>query len=220
MNDTDPRGRYRALVADRRARGDVLFGDRHLTAPTGQLGRATSELADAHVYVELERTRIHRDGHITAGRLRAFDRLLEHTRRVGEQLAAAARDICDPTVKFDELLQGRRGYGQRKFGDLYLRRDNLQEVLEELADAAIFVGLQADRLRYRGIYEDDIQSVLVAVESTISDLAGDVMRLQTVIADTRASSRIGAPGYAGRRAPGGGALAADRSADARRMRAR
>lgn len=183
MNDTDNQRRYRALIGDRRARGHDLYGDRHLTAATGQLRRATSELADAHVYIGLERDRIRHGRRMTAGRLHAFERLVEHTRRVGEQLAAAARDICDPTVQFESVRRERSAYGERKFGDQYLQRDNLQEVLEELADASIFVGLQADRLRHRGIYEDDVQCVLVAAESAVSDLASDVMRLQTAIAE-------------------------------------
>jgi hypothetical protein len=84
---------------------------------------------------------------------------------------------------FNDLLEERTAYGQRKFGDRYLSRDNLHEVLEELADAEIFISLQADRLRHRGIYDDDVQSVLVAAESAVTNLAIDVMRLQAVIAE-------------------------------------
>ena len=180
MNDSDSR-RHRALVTERRARGDSIHGNRHLSAATGQLRRATGELADAHVYVALERERMRRGGRLTAGRLHAFDGLLEHTRRVGEQVAAAAREICDPSVDFDALRKQRVAYGERTFGERYRHRDNLQEALEELADAQIFISLQADRLRHRAIYDDDVQDVLIGADDDVAALAHHVMRIQAAI---------------------------------------
>ncbi|HWC27915.1 MAG TPA: hypothetical protein VG474_15095 [Solirubrobacteraceae bacterium] len=180
MHDPDSR-RHRALVAERRARGDALYADRHRSAATGQLRRATSELADTHVYIGLERERIRHGGELTAGRLHAFDRLLDHTRRIGEQLAAATREICDPSVDFDAVRAERAAYGERTFGERYLQRDNLHEALEEIADAQIFIALHADRLRHRGRHDDAVQQLLVDANDAVDALAQDVMALQAAL---------------------------------------
>ena len=165
-----PAATYRTLVDQRRRRGQQLHGNRHLREG-GQLKRATAEIADTRVYIELERDRLIHQRTITAGQLQTLNRLLKQTTRVGERTAAAAREVCDPAVQFADLLSERSAYGERKFGDAYLARDNLTEALEELADAQIFISLQADRLRHRDQYTPDIQQLLIDTDDQTETLA-------------------------------------------------
>lgn len=162
---------YRALVAARRAYGDRLFGQRHLHQDGGQLRRMTTEVADCHVYLTLELDSRRHLGVLTGEHEQQLQDLLERTATVGETAAAAARVICDPTIQFSELRAARWQYGADKHADSYVGRDNVVEALEELADAEIFTQLQAERLRYRDHYPDEIRDVLVEVLDDLQQLA-------------------------------------------------
>lgn len=168
----------KAMIARRRAYGDKTFGARHLTSNYRQLRRATTEIADCHVYLTLELESRRRRCTLTAGHQRIIGALLTDIAEVGEVLAAATRVICDPGVTFNDLRHERWGYGARKHADSYVGRDNLYEALEELADAHIFVSLQAERLRHRGQYPDEVQRVLVDAQARIEALARDVASAQ------------------------------------------
>ena len=50
--------------------------------------------------------------------------------------------------------------------------------MEELADARIFVSLQAERLRARGQYPEEVRTVLVDAQERIEALARDVASAQ------------------------------------------
>lgn len=169
---------FAAMVARRRAYGDETFGTRHLTGNYRQLRRATTEIADCHVYLTLELESRRRRCTLTAGHQRIISALLTDIAEVGEVLAVATRVICDPAVTFNDLRHERWGYGAHKHADSYVGRDNLYEALEELADAHIFVSLQAERLRHRGQYPDEIQRVLVDAQERIEALARDVASAQ------------------------------------------
>ncbi|HEV7805418.1 MAG TPA: hypothetical protein VGO80_06355 [Solirubrobacteraceae bacterium] len=162
---------FQAMVDRRRAYGDRTFGTRHLTGNYRQLRRATTEIADCHVYLTLELDSRRRRCTLTAGHHRIIGGLLTDIADVGEVLADATRMICDPQVAFNDLRQERWGYGERKHAQSYIGRDNLYEALEELADAHIFVTLQAERLRARGQYPEEIRAVLVDVQERIEALA-------------------------------------------------
>ena len=173
-----PRIDFKAMVARRRAYGDQRFGTRHLTGNYRQLRRATTEIADCHVYLTLELESRRRRCTLTAGHQRIISALLADIAEVGEVLAKGARLICDPGVRFNDLRAERWGYGARKHAESYVGRDNLYEALEELADAHIFVTLQAERLRARGQYPDEVQRLLVDAHEHIEALACEVARAQ------------------------------------------
>ncbi len=128
-----PRIDFKAMVADRRAYGDCTFGTRHLTGNYRQLRRATTEIADCHVYLTLELESRRRRCTLTAGHQRIINALLVDIAEVGEVLAAATRMICDPAVTFNDLRGERWEFGARKHRESYVGRDNLYEALEELA---------------------------------------------------------------------------------------
>ena len=169
---------FAAMVARRRTYGDETFGTRHLLGNYRQLRRATTEIADCHVYLTLELESRRRRCTLTAGHQRILSGLLTDIAEVGEVLAAATRMICDRRVTFNDLRAERWEFGARKHHESYLGRDNLYEALEELADAHIFVSLQAERLRARGQYPEEVRTVLVDAQERIEALARDVASAQ------------------------------------------
>ena len=179
-----------AMVARRRAYGDQTFGTRHLTGNYRQLRRATTEIADCHVYLTLELESRRRRCTLTAGHQRIISALLTNIAEVGEVLAAATRMICDPDVTFNDLREARWAFGARKHRESYIGRDNLYEAMEELADAHIFVSLQAERLRARGQYPDEVQRMLVDAQERIEVLARDVASAQAAAQEPTVRDRL------------------------------
>ena len=143
---------YETLVATRRHDGLRRHGDRHLQR-TDLLDVAIGEVADTLVYLELEHAKWRRRNPTILVTLVADHLPVSGCKTValGEAIEQLARQLEVRTRTFNQAFGERWRYGADRFGDQYLRRDNLAEALEEIADVEIFLGLEADRRRFQGI---------------------------------------------------------------------
>jgi hypothetical protein len=148
--------RYRLLVQRRRELGDSRYGDGHLRRRDLADNRV-QEVADAVVYLTLA-ARAWGAGQLPAN-FALEDRLARLVRdllRLGE-LCTRAAGAGSPPDAFAAVLSDRFAYGQSHHGDAYLRRENLAEALEEIADCQILVALERERDLHLSATPDDQQ---------------------------------------------------------------
>jgi hypothetical protein len=171
-------GTYPQLVANRRQYGDRTYGDRHLQRQD-MAANMVKEAADCLVYVLLERERWDRrrpDLHEFTGDLHALDR---GARRLGSLCEHAARHLAGgDQPAFDAVFRDRWQFGLRNYGDQHLERDNLAEILEEVADIQILGLLELDRREKTHRLAAADRTLLAVVDAEAARFAGDVVSLR------------------------------------------
>jgi len=173
-------GSYPSLVQARREYGDRIYGDRHLQRDD-MLDNIVQEAADCLVYLRLEQERwLARRSDLN----RAFIRDLAVLQRVAAQLgrlcAHAADELGDVAREredFAAVFARRWLFGQQHYQSRHLGRENLPEVLEEVADIQILVLLEIDRREKTGALLPSARTLLEAVNTQAERFATAVVAL-------------------------------------------
>jgi len=118
---------------------------------------ALEQAADAVVYVRLERVRWRRTGPVDHKIDSQAAALALTVTALGTEIARCALRSEGRSLA---VCRGRLRQGRRRFGDAYLRRDNLAAALEDLADCAIALRLEANRRVWLGLPDPDAFAAL------------------------------------------------------------
>jgi hypothetical protein len=148
MHTPDIGLRYRALVSDRRRLGDERYGARHL-ARSDLAANCVEEVVDAVVYLTLAaRAWAASSVPPSVALEQRLARLVRDAIRLGERCCVLAEPGVPPEEAFAHTLRERFQFGESRYGDAYLQRENLGEALEEIADCQILVELERERHRH------------------------------------------------------------------------
>jgi len=171
-------GSYPNLVQARRDYGDRIYGDRHLQR-ADLLDNIVEEAADCLVYLRLEQERwLARRPDLTRAFMRDLAALERVAVRLGGLCTHAATELGALQPEEFTAVFGRRWlYGQQHYKARHLGRENLPEVLEEVADIQILVLLEIDRREKNGGLLPSARTLLEAVDNQAQRFAAAVVAL-------------------------------------------
>jgi len=171
-------GSYPDLVKARREYGDRVYGDRHLQRDD-LLANIVQEAADCLVYLRLEQERwLARRPDLTLAFMRDLASVERRAIRLGRLCAHVAGELAGEPIEAFEAVFGRRWqFGQKHYRARHLGRENLPEVLEEVADIQILALLEIDRREKSGGLLSSARTLLDAVDGQALLFAGQVVHL-------------------------------------------
>jgi len=171
-------GSYPDLVQARREYGDRVYGDRHLQRDD-LLTNIVQEAADCLVYLRLEQERwLARRPDLTRAFMRDLASVERKAIRLGRLCSYVAGQLNGDPVEAFELVFGRRWqFGEEHYQSRHLGRENLPEVLEEVADIQILALLEMDRREKSGGLLPSARTLLDAVDAQACVFAGVVVDL-------------------------------------------